>query len=255
MGNIKCNDWALPNNQIGRVAWQAIAGVVLLDSPRVERGGDELAKKCRERGSKPGSVTQAFARADDHLSVHDDCSPPQLRPTRMSVAKRIASRARTSKGSHHCTLFGLAPDGVYQADRVTSTAGALLPHRFTLTTRQSRSSMNDDLVGPFGGLFSAALSLASRPVDVIDHPILRSPDFPPVCPKALQRSSCPLTAIAQNDRSTRSRQGSSLECLPSLWIMIEPSDRLDPQMPPFDCARSIVPVRLCPFDCPRVCRK
>ncbi len=141
----------------------------------------------------------------------------------MSVTKRIASRARTSKGSHHCTLFGLAPDGVYQADRVTSTAGALLPHRFTLTTRQSRSSMNDDLVGPFGGLFSVALSLASRPVDVIDHPILRSPDFPPVCPKALQRSSCPLTAIAQNDRSTRSRQGSSLECLPSLWIMIEPA--------------------------------
>ena len=33
---------------------------------------------------------------------------------------------------------------------------------------------------PFGGLFSAALSLTSRPVDVIDHPALRSPDFPPV---------------------------------------------------------------------------
>jgi hypothetical protein len=32
-------------------------------------------------------------------------------------------------------LFGLAPDGVYQADRVTPIAGALLPHRFTLATR------------------------------------------------------------------------------------------------------------------------
>jgi len=30
-------------------------------------------------------------------------------------------------------LFDLAPGGVYQAARVTPGAGALLPHRFTLT--------------------------------------------------------------------------------------------------------------------------
>jgi len=30
-------------------------------------------------------------------------------------------------------LFGLAPDGVYQAFPVTWKTGALLPHRFTLT--------------------------------------------------------------------------------------------------------------------------
>ncbi len=30
-------------------------------------------------------------------------------------------------------LFGLAPSGVYQANQVTSVAGELLPHRFTLT--------------------------------------------------------------------------------------------------------------------------
>ncbi len=30
-----------------------------------------------------------------------------------------------------------------------------------------------------GGLFSVALSLGSPPVDVIHHPALRSPDFPP----------------------------------------------------------------------------
>ncbi len=30
-------------------------------------------------------------------------------------------------------LFGLAPDGVYQASNVTIGTGALLPHRFTLT--------------------------------------------------------------------------------------------------------------------------
>jgi hypothetical protein len=31
-----------------------------------------------------------------------------------------------------CPSLGLAPGGVYQADRVTPAAGALLPHRFTL---------------------------------------------------------------------------------------------------------------------------
>lgn len=31
-------------------------------------------------------------------------------------------------------LFGLAPSGVYLAESVTRTRGALLPHHFTLTT-------------------------------------------------------------------------------------------------------------------------
>jgi len=53
-------------------------------------------------------------------------------------------------------------------------------------------------IQPFGGLFSVALSLASRPVDVIDHPALRSPDFPPINELASklgnQRSPHPLAA-------------------------------------------------------------
>ena len=35
------------------------------------------------------------------------------------------------------SLFGLAPDGVCLADRVAPVAGALLPHRFTLTCANS----------------------------------------------------------------------------------------------------------------------
>ncbi|GEM_PF-2474848 len=31
----------------------------------------------------------------------------------------------------------------------------------------------------FGGLLSVALALVSQPVGVTDHPVLRSPDFPP----------------------------------------------------------------------------
>ena len=33
----------------------------------------------------------------------------------------------------HCFLFSLAPDGVYLAANVTTDAGELLPHHFTLT--------------------------------------------------------------------------------------------------------------------------
>jgi len=36
------------------------------------------------------------------------------------------------------SLFGLAPDGVYRAGRVAPAAGALLPHRFTLTCAPHR---------------------------------------------------------------------------------------------------------------------
>ncbi len=95
---------------------------------------------------------------------------------RLLVASIATYPSVDGEADRFCTLFGLAPDGVYRADRVTPIAGALLPHRFTLTTRPSGPSPGE----PFGGLLSVALSLASRPVDVIDHPVLRSPDFPPV---------------------------------------------------------------------------
>jgi hypothetical protein len=64
-------------------------------------------------------------------------------------------------------LFGLAPGGVCLARPVTKPAGALLPHRFTLTR-----------LSP-GGLLSVALSRALRPVGVTHHHVLWSPDFPP----------------------------------------------------------------------------
>ncbi|AMW19473.1 hypothetical protein Chelonae_p1722 [[Mycobacterium] chelonae subsp. bovistauri] len=56
--------------------------------------------------------------------------------------------------------FGLASGGVYRAEPVTRPAGALLPHRFTLTT----------LAG--GGLFSVALSRESPRIAVSNHPAL-----------------------------------------------------------------------------------
>ena len=49
--------------------------------------------------------------------------------------------------------------------------------------------------GP-GGLFSVALSLGSPPLDVIQHPALRSPDFPP---PAWQRRAIIWSPSSQND--------------------------------------------------------
>jgi hypothetical protein len=74
-------------------------------------------------------------------------------------------------------LFGLAPGGVYQAPDVTTGTGALLPHRFTLTRSRGIAARRSTQAP--GGLFSVALSLGSPPLDVIQHPALRSPDFPP----------------------------------------------------------------------------
>jgi hypothetical protein len=74
-------------------------------------------------------------------------------------------------------LFGLAPGGVYQAPDVTIGTGALLPHRFTLTGGLCGAACRSPQ-DP-GGLLSVALSLGLPPLDVIQHPALWSPDFPP----------------------------------------------------------------------------
>jgi len=70
------------------------------------------------------------------------------------------------------SLLDLAPGGVYLATTVTRDAGALLPHRFTLTCPPTKA-------GVIGGLLSVALARSSQTVGVTHHRILWSPDFPP----------------------------------------------------------------------------
>lgn len=71
-------------------------------------------------------------------------------------------------------LFGLAPGGVYLAPSVTGGTGELLPRLFTLTRTEWKPSRA-------GGVFSVALSFLSPGLGVTQHPVLRSPDFPPPC--------------------------------------------------------------------------
>src|SRR5262245_11124226 len=127
--------------------------------------------------------------------------------SRTPVARRLQQPTRAPGGgpdqpARYCTpvrealpkeksadaLLGLAPGGVCQASRVAPAAGALLPHRFTLTVgaRQDGGSR-----AAYGGLLSVALSRALRPVAVSDHPILWSPDFP-LADLHRQRPSGPL---------------------------------------------------------------
>jgi hypothetical protein len=75
-----------------------------------------------------------------------------------------------------CPLLGLAPGGVYRADDVAVAAGALLPHRFTLTCDRSAEATR-----PIGGLSLLHLSVRSPRPGSRQHPALWSPDFPRRC--------------------------------------------------------------------------
>ncbi len=138
---------------------------------------------------KPGSVAARMRAARRPFLYGADCStPPAAYPE--VVSGRTSPKTRCACAHASCFLFGLAPGGVYLAEPVTRPAGELLPHRFTLTA-------DGRTIG--GGLLSAALALALRPVGVTDHPVLRSPDFPPVATQTRdRRPSSPLrTSIIQ----------------------------------------------------------
>jgi hypothetical protein len=65
------------------------------------------------------------------------------------IARRTVLRARPTppgRQRDNSALFGLASDGVYQADRVTPIAGALLPHRFSLATHLADHNVADHIM-------------------------------------------------------------------------------------------------------------
>ena len=131
-------------------------------APRAKTKPDEVSPQtgalpqclCRRRACKPGSVP---ACAGGHHSSRTTVTRGLKQPTR-----KLAGPASNA------SLFGLAPDGVYRACRVTTTTGGLLPHRFTLTPRLP--TRRSAFCGTFRGLL---------PLGVTQRPALRSPDFPP----------------------------------------------------------------------------
>ena len=81
-------------------------------------------------------------------------------------------------------LFGLAPDGVCNALIVASMA---------VRSYRALSPLPDNKV--IGGLLSAALVVGSRRPDVIWHPALWSPDFPPL---SYESGECLANSAAQS---------------------------------------------------------
>jgi hypothetical protein len=114
---------------------------------------------------------------------------PSKRPTWGLLPKERAGNP--------CPTLGLAPGGVYRAGRVAATAGALLPHRFTLACPGCPV---------IGGLFSVALSCGSPRLAVSQHPALWSPDLPRPVPAVRRLGSRPpsrltvLTSVPNPDR-------------------------------------------------------
>ena len=81
---------------------------------------------------KPGSVpTRMLWRWHSFIQGTDRSVPPAADPKvwRLGQSRRVPGNS--------FLLLGLAPNGVYPAEPVTWPAGALLPHRFTLTSERT----------------------------------------------------------------------------------------------------------------------
>ena len=92
----------------------------------------ELLRKKSERAVSRVLFSR-FPGSDDHLSG-PSIAREHERPTRKSRTSRPYPLAGDA------SLCGLAPGGVFQAPGVAAGSGGLLPHRFTLSPEEGRSS-------------------------------------------------------------------------------------------------------------------
>jgi len=145
----------------------------LLASMRVVWG----LKNC-QMTYKPGSVPTAEAVGDGYSS-------------RMAVTSHLKQPTRTSVQDRTCckrqrmSLHGLAPDGVYHARSVTSSA---------VRSYRTFSPLPVYRFSASGGLFSVALSLGLPPPGVTRHPDPVEPGLSSPFEKQKQQPSGHLTA-------------------------------------------------------------
>ena len=123
---------------------------------------------------------------------------PSLRSTR-------GCRPADRRAGSPCPLLDLAPDGVYRAVRVAPHAGALLPHRFTLTCdRRDRSRR------PIGGL--SLLHVRQ------------------VTPTWLSPASCPVESRLSSTRSARARRAAATRPTHHRGLQCKCRDKLEPML-------------------------
>ena len=149
-------------------------GVIERQKKKIKEGREEKKskKKKKRQSCKPGSVPPGPLQGRRAMTI--------------SLGRRLPDASSSRPGRNGETgRFTSAETGRSRHDR-TSSCLALLPMGFTEPDRSPGPLVSSYLTvsplpagRPAGGLFSVALSLASRPVGVTHHRTLRSPDFPP----------------------------------------------------------------------------
>jgi hypothetical protein len=135
------------------------------------KGGCVLTGVSRQGcggGSRPVSRLLCPGRSPGVAAIHlgpalppASCGPPGDSAGPASAAAMVAAVR---------PLFDLAPGGVYRAGRS--------PGRWCALTAPFHPCHAPGSPGPFGGLFSVALSCGSPRLAVSQHPALWRPDFP-----------------------------------------------------------------------------
>ena len=116
--------------------------------------GDAGAGRTMEMGSRPISRVLSWTAI----------------PLGVPLPARSSGLPGSSASHAHASLFGLAPDGVCRAGRVTTSAVS----SYLAVSPLPALRLGEDI----GGLLSVALSVTSRCPAVSRHPALWSPDFP-----------------------------------------------------------------------------
>ena len=142
-------------------------------------------------------VSQPVSRVLSRIIIHLDWKSPSS----------LKQPTRKRRGPRHgfpiwfCSEWGLHCHARYRP------RGALLPHHFTLTDK-------------VGGIFSAALSVDSRPPGVTWHSALWSPDFPLL---PFDNSDCLVNSHAKVTLLTHIQQRIFLRCHGQLSFKFFPS--------------------------------
>src|SRR6478735_5886168 len=119
-------------------AWNQIFFCSVMRSTLIETASRAQQGRADRHGAdepacKPGSVVRA--NANGRPSIWDRCCQ---RPRAVYLRARAGSPRTLAQRRREPPPLDLAPGGVYLAARVTSNAGGLLHHRFTLTAGRSR---------------------------------------------------------------------------------------------------------------------
>ena len=129
----------------------------------------ECFDRSRRRRSRP--ISRVLSRTTIHLG----CVSPRTSSDLPGSLHGPCVQPRVQDSTLRASLFGLAPGGVCHATECYHRRGALLPHHFTLTASVRR----------FGGLFSVALSVDSRPPGVTWRLALGARTFLHACAQRL----------------------------------------------------------------------